>query len=269
MNIDAFFYENPVFRLNHYIAWKQDTGTKHLTAIHASLQYYLKTGRLINIRRGLYAVVAPNATPENMSVDPYLIAAMATDDAVLGYHTALELHGAAYSTFGKFIFKTLQKAKAFYFQNQLFQPTSLSKILLNKKEMMGVTILDRQGIKIRVTDIEHTFVDALHRIELCGGLEEVIRSLRSIAALNAQHVIEYTMQLKNKVLAAKVGFCLSQRPGVFAVEEMLLDLLLNLKPESPQYFDTHEKKSCQYDKKWNLMIPEKIIKIWEGLDHDV
>ena len=32
-----------------------------------------------------------------LTVDPYLVAAKMTEDAVLAYHTALEFHGRAYS----------------------------------------------------------------------------------------------------------------------------------------------------------------------------
>ncbi len=63
MNIDQFFHEHPVFRIEEFDAWK------------GALRYYLKTKRIVQIRRGLYAVVPPNQTPETVTVDPYLIAA--------------------------------------------------------------------------------------------------------------------------------------------------------------------------------------------------
>src|SRR3990167_10286787 len=135
MNPDSFFYENPVFRLDEYIAWKEKHGgSTEMAAIHSSLKYYLKGGRLINIRRGLYAVVPPNSSVDNTLIDSYLIAAKVSDDSVLGFHTALELHGAAYSTFGKFTFLTTKKIKAFYFQDQLFQPTSVPTPLRKKND---------------------------------------------------------------------------------------------------------------------------------------
>ncbi len=258
MNIDSFFYEHSVFRLDEYAAWKKMHGSSSKTAIHSSIKYYLKEGRLINIRRGLYAVVLPNSSVENTPVDPYLVAAKASDDSVLAYHTALELHGTAYSTFGKFIFLTSKKIKAFYFQDQLFQPTSIPTSLYSKSET-GITTIDRQGISIRITSIERTFVDALSRIELCGGLEEVARSLESMSALDINNVIQYTLQLKNSVLAAKVGYFLEKREGAFSVDRSILKPLFSLKPKSPQYLDAHQKKYCRYVMRWNLMVPEKFI----------
>ena len=269
MNIDSFFYENPVFRLNEYAAWKKKHGSGNDVAIHSSIKYYLKEGRLINIRRELYAVVPPNADVESTLVDPYLVAAKASDDSVLSFHTALELHGVAYSTFGKFTFLTGKKIKPFHFQDQLFQPTSIPTPL-RKKNDIGIAIMDRQGISIRITNIERTFVDALSRIELCGGLEEVSRSLESIAVLDANAVIQYTLQLKSSVLAAKVGYFLEKREGAFSVDKEALKPLFSVIPKSPQYLDTHQKKSCRYIKHWNLIVPEKLInKTFEEPNYDV
>ena len=269
MNSDTFFYEHPVFRLDEYAAWKEKYGSSSEAAIYSSIKYYLKEGRLINIRRGLYAVVPPNSNAENAVVDSYLVAAKASDDGILAYHTALELHGTAYSAFGKFTFLTGKKIKAFYFQDQLFQPTSIPTSLHAKNEI-GITTVDRQGITIRITTIERTFVDALSRIELCGGLEEVARSLEAIAVLDANAVVQYTLQLKSSVLAAKAGYFLEKREGAFSVSKDTLKPLFSHKPKSPQYLDTHQKTPCRYIKQWNLMVPEKLInRTFEEPNYDV
>ena len=49
------------------------------------------------MRRGLYAVIPPGADPDFFPVDPFLVAAKLSPDAVLSHHTALEFHGKAYS----------------------------------------------------------------------------------------------------------------------------------------------------------------------------
>jgi hypothetical protein len=70
--------------------------------------------------------------------------------------------------------------------------------------------------------------------------------------------------LENSRLAAKVGFFLEQRKGVFAVTGKQLQSLLAVKPRSPQYLSTNLRNDCQYVKKWNLMIPKQMLnKTWE------
>jgi predicted transcriptional regulator of viral defense system len=108
--------------------------------------------------------------------------------------------------------------------------------------------MDRQGITIRITSMERTFIDALSRIELCGGLEEVARSLESIGVLDVNAIIQYTLQLKSSVLAAKVGYFLEKREGAFFVDKNTLKPLFLHKPKSPQYLDAHQKTPCRYIK---------------------
>ena len=56
---------------------------------------------MLNIRRGIYAVVSPGESPNDLRVDPYLLTAKITLDSLLSYHTALELYGVAYSIFNR------------------------------------------------------------------------------------------------------------------------------------------------------------------------
>lgn len=63
------------------------------------LRYHQRTGRILAVRRGLFATVPPGSTPESAPIDAFLAAAMGCPEVVLAYHTALELHGLAYSSF--------------------------------------------------------------------------------------------------------------------------------------------------------------------------
>lgn len=270
MKIEAYFYSHPIFRLDEVIIWGKEQGKDSL-AIKNLLKYYLKTGHLLNIRRGVYAVVSPHASLDTVSIDPYLIAAKATTDSVLAYHTALELHGAAYSVFEQFTFLSSQKTKPFLFDGQHFKPVSLPVRLKGKNRNFGIETIDRQGIKIRITNSARTFVDVLDRIELSGGWEEVIRGIDNIAVLDTNSVINYCLMLNNRTLNSKVGFFLEQRKGAFKVSEESLKPLLKKKPLSPQFLVNKSKKEKgSFIKKWNLILPLKIIrKEWEEPNHDV
>lgn len=270
MGVETFFYSKPVFLQEEFVLWKKKQGTINTRAIQKALLYYRKAGRLLNVRRGLYAAVPPNESPQEISVDPYLIAGKASRDSILAYHTALELHGVAYSVFEQFTFVTTQKNKPFEFQSHWFQPSAvpapLQKANLNN---FGIERINRQGVMINVTNIARTYVDVLDRIELSGGWEEVIRSIENIAILAIEEVIEYCLMLNNRVLAAKVGFFLEQRKGAFKVEYRTLKPLLKLKPLSPQYISPLNESS-QLIKNWNLIIPTRILKqTWNEPDHDI
>jgi len=267
--IDVFFYSHPVFRYDEFANWKAEQGTKHPRAIQNALQYYLNIGRILNIRRGLYAVAPPTGVDEPILVDPYLIAAKVTEDNVLAYHTALELHGVAYTIFDRFTFLTNKKTKPFEFQNHWFQPSSFPKALKKKDAYFGVESINRQELEIKITSLARTFVDVLDRIPHSGGWEEIVRSISKAVSLNIEEVIEYCLMLKNNILVAKVGFFLEQRQGAFAVKNNLLELLLKHKPSSPQSLAT-SREPGQFIKKWNLIMPKYVLqKSWDEPNHDI
>jgi predicted transcriptional regulator of viral defense system len=264
MKIEQFFYEHPVFTYHEFGEWKAKQNTIKDASLHMALQYYVKAGRLLRLRRELYAVVPPNSTPDDLRVDPYLLAAKVSQDSILAYHTALELHGAAYSSFEQFTFLTKSKIAAFEIAGQWYQPVKPPTVLLKQKNIsFGIETINRQGLDIKITGIERTFVDVLDRIRLAGGLEEVCRSIENIAVLDIGKVVEYCLMLQNARLAAKVGYFLEQRKGAFAVTEKQLEPLSAAKPAKPQYL-LQGLDNCHLIKKWNLMIPESVLnKLWE------
>ena len=269
MTADTFFHNNPLFRREDFVNCKKKQGNVKLASITFALQYYVKKGRLLRVHQGLYAVVPPGEARENFYVDPYLLAAKSAKDSILSYHTALELHGYAYSTFGQFTFITSQKIKPFEYNDLWFQPVRMPAAL-KKQEMIEVEISNRQGVDIKVTDIERTFVDVIDRVELCGGWEEVCRSISAIAVLNVERVVNYCLSLNNSTLNAKVGYFLEKRKGVFTVPEETLSLLLKKTPRSAQYIADRHRERCYFVSKWNLMIPESVLRnTWEEPNYDV
>ena len=271
MSIHLFFYEHPVFRREEFAAWKTAQGTPEPHAVDESLQHYLKSGRIVRLRRELYAVVPPDQTPEVFSADAYLIAGKAATDSLLAYHTALELHGLAYSIFHQFTFLTQYKIKPFICQQQQFQPIAIPIALCKQKsEDFAVMTINRQGVEVRLTNVARTFVDILDRAEISGGWEEVCRAINSIAVLNIDEVITYCLKLKNARLVAKVGFFLEQRKGAFIVSKEQLQELIAAKPKTPEYLSRKESQEGLLIKKWNLIVPKNILNpSWEEPHADI
>lgn len=271
MNIETFFHTHPVFRYEEFAQLKAEQGVDNPRAVRKALLYYTNKARLINVRRGTYAVVPPDALPEQVLVDPYLLASRTSNDSVLSYHTALELHGVAYSAFEQFTFLTAKKIKPFEFRSQRFLRVALPIALKKSGDSnFEVEEFDRQGMVIRVTTLARTFVDALDRVELCGGWEEVVRSISNMTALDVHAVIRYCLLLNNRILAAKVGFFLEQRQGAFSVSSDVLQPLIEKKPLTPQSLLAHEREGGQLVKRWNLILPLRVLKkSWEEPDYDV
>lgn len=273
MKIDLFLYEHPVFRHEEFVTWKNSQREAPLVrhSVNTALQHYIESGRIMRLRRGLYAAILPTQSADTRFIDSYLIAGRAAEDSILAYHTALELHGLAYSVFYKFTFLTHQKIKPFFLDDRQFQPVANPVALRRyKNEELGVEIFNRQGLDILVTNLERTFVDVLDRPELSGGWEEICRSINSIAVLNISKVIDYCLKFKSARLAAKVGFFLERRKGVFAATDVQLEPLHAAKPKSLEYLSKRKVKDNLLIKKWNLIVPKDILnQSWEEPNVDI
>ena len=270
MSAEAFFFEHPIFRYEEFKSWKQSQGTETPSAIHSALRYYLKSERIKLLRRELYGVIPPNESLDTITYDPYLIAAKATNDSILSYHTSLELHGVAYSSFEQFTFTSSKKVKPFEISGQLYRPTSTPIELKKEKlENISVQVINRQGINIKITNPARTYVDVVDRADLSGGWEEVCRSLDNFAVLNVNEVVNYCLTLKNANLISKVGFFLEQREGPFTVPSDIIAQLKKYISNSVQYMSDHTKEPHRLIKKWNLMVPISILdRTWNEPQYD-
>ncbi len=259
MKHEAFFRKHPVFTGEEVADYLSSCGEVGSRTREALLAYHRKTGRVVSVRRGLYAVVPPGADPASYSVDPFLVAAKLTKDAVLSYHTALEFHGHAYSVQNNFVYTASRSLSPLTFRNHVFCgvrfPESLRRA---NQEDFGVVRLDRFGMEVRVTSLERAMVDVLNRPDLSGGWEEIWRSLDSVEFFDLDKVVEYVLLLGNATTAAKTGFFLEQHRESLMVEEKYLKLLHDLRPGQPHYMDRAKRKYGRFVSEWNLVVPGEV-----------
>ncbi len=260
MKHDTFFLRQPVFTgkelANHLLSGGK-VGSRTQEAL---LSYYRKAGRVVRVRRGLYAVIPAGADPNTYPIDPFLIAAKLTPDAVLSHHTALEFHGKAYSIHTHLVYSASRPVGRFSFREHVFRGVKFHETLLRlKKEHFGVATAERSGQELRVATLERTLVDVLDRPDLTGSWEEIWRSLESIEFFDLDVVVEYVRLLNNATTAAKVGFFLEQHRETLMVGEHHLSMLHDMRPRQPHYLDRSKRQSGRLVSAWNLVVPEEVI----------
>jgi len=256
-----FFQTHSVFTVEefkrHHASWGK---AKESRSADSLLAYHVKTGHLINVKRGLYAVVPRGVDPERYTPDPFLLASRMTSDAVLSHHTALEFYGRAYSVFSKFTYQTSKSPKSATFRGMSFQPVKIPEALKRKnKEDFGVKTHDLKGLKLKVTALERILVDVMDRPNYSGSWEEKWRSLEMIEFFDLDQVLEYIKLLGNATTAAKVGFFLDQHRDELMVPENYLNELRQLRPKQPHYLERKRNKKSSWVAAWNLMVPDEII----------
>ena len=260
MKLNEFFSQNDVFTLDELKTFLARKGKENPNTRNSLLLYYQKKGRLLRVRRELYAVIPSGSSAKTFPVDPYLLTSKMTKDSVLAYHTALSFHGKVYSLNNYQYYLTRNKSQPLNFQNYRFTGVSIPKPLIKiGKEMFEVNSYSLSGATIKVTTLERTLVDVLARPELTGSWEEIWRSLKSIEFFDLDKVLQYTVLLENRTTASKVGFFLEQNREQLMVEEEYLKKLSELRPKQPHYLNRNNQTGNQLIKKWNLIVPEEIL----------
>ena len=267
MKHDAFFRRHPVFRGEELAEHLSSSGRVGDRMQESLVAYHTRTGRLVRIRRGLFAVIPPEADGDTYPIDPYLVASKLTPDSVLSHHTALEFHGRAYSVWRQFTYLSSRPLDTFTFRSQVYRGTRFPEALVRSgEENFGVLTMERAGLSLRVTSLERTFVDVLERPLLAGGWEEVWRSLESIEFFNLDRIVEYVLLLGNATTAAKVGFYLDQHREALMVEARHISELREERPRQPHYADRRSGGDGTFVAAWNLVVPTEVVeRSWEEM----
>lgn len=266
MSLLTFFALHPVFTREALVHHLGETGGKepNPATVRALLRYHQRTGRILSVRRGLFASVPPGSTPETAPVDAYLVGAMGCPGGVLAHHTALELHGLAYSTFEEVQILVLRPLRGWSFRGVNYRPVQSREALGEAAMTLGVEPMDRLGMDLKVTNQARTLVDVLDRPELSGGWEEIWRSLEGLRLVNLQEVLAYLERLDNATTSALVGFFLDQHQKTLGVTEEVLASLESMRPKGKHYLSRTE--GGRLAKRWNLIVPEPLWnRAWEEL----
>lgn len=266
-----FFTKNPVFTLREFSEFLNSHGSPNPDAQKALLKYHIRAGHILGIRRGIYAVVPSGVEPGDAPLDGFLIAAKMAEDAVLAYHTALDIHGRAHSIREEFIYSTNSRKQASTrsFRGLNFRGVLFPKPLRQKRqELFCVERIDRAGLPLRVTNLERTLVDIFDRPSLGGGWEEIWRSLETVEYFDIDELINYAVLLENSTTAAKVGFYLETRRQELMLDERHLKRLREYRPKAPIYMvpsgAARNRTKNHLIKDWNLLVPESILRrTWE------
>lgn len=259
-SFESFLDNHSVFTLEELDSFLSTYRTGNTNTRKALIAYYKNRGKVISIRRGLYATVPKGFDTKNYQVDPFILASKLAADAVLSHHTALEVLGKAYSMTRRVTFLSTSKVAPLKFQGMTYQRVRVHpELTFQKKEEFGTTTIIRQDSEIKLTGFERTLVDLLARPDLAGGWEEIWRSLESIEYFDLDIIYDYLLLLNNTTSFAKVGFYLEQHKKALMVEEPFLQKLEQHKPKSLHYTERHNRKDCTLLKRWNLLVPGELL----------
>lgn len=225
------------------------------------VQNLLSSNRIERIRRGLYAAVSP--TENAPIVDKLLIASKIRENYYLGFHTALEYHGCAYSYHNEshICIKPGDRFNPFEFHQHHFKPVFVDDVTT------GIIVKEHKGSTVKVSSKERTFIDCLDRIEHAGGWEEALKSLENMGGLNFEKVQKLATTKGKQILIRKIGYILEllKERSIF-YEHLPSGVLESLEEQvhgQPQYLIRGTKGSA--NQRWMLYIPERFEEKLRGI----
>ncbi|MDR2841315.1 MAG: hypothetical protein LBV75_08695 [Paludibacter sp.] len=216
------------------------------------LRRFKKQGLLAQIKRDMY--VANDLATKTAIASKFEIGSQINSTAFLSHHAALEYHGLANQVFYEMQISSKQKFKQFDFEG-------ITYLFHLSKTDVGVVAPPYDSF-VRVTNLERTVVDCINRIDLCGGLEELIVSFALLTIINEQKILDYLDAFDKQALYQKAGFILSYFQDTMKLSDSFFAYCQTKIGKSTRYL-TDSQESNVYFKEWRLVAPKNILSYLE------
>jgi len=228
------------------------------------LNRLLSEEKLKRITKGMYA--AKNIyNPEKTQTDRYLLASKIRSPYYIGYHAALELYGCAYSAFNTVHVAVTRNS---YFQPFIFENVEYKPVIRTVPDLTTETQQrTHAGNKITLSSPSRTFVDCIDHYHICGGYEEVLKSIEILGGVTIEGILR-TLDLYDKdILYRSTGYILQimQKTSQYYghITDKDLKHIQNKIGEKPRYLikDT----TSEYNKQWKLYAPKNFEELLVGI----
>lgn len=245
-----FFSEAPVFdRADYARAVGRDP---HDRVVSAMLDQHLRAGNIRRIARGVFASVPKHADPRTWSVDRFLAASKLRRGGVIAYHSALELHGYAYSEGYEVQVIAAGQPLTLEAAGITCRFVRPPKGLVNPD---AVEAVDRLGVLVPVTTLERTLADLFDRPDLAGGGEELFNSLDLVPRVDPVKLRAHLATIGNATAAGLCGWWLETAAGRLRLPPPVLAEFRSLAPRQLRYALGAKPGSARRIPGWNVLVP--------------
>lgn len=176
----------------------------------------------------------------------YAIGSFLTNDAIVAYWSALNIHGLTEQFPNKVFIQTV-KNKA----NKEVFGIEYQFIRVRKNKMVGYETHGVGSNQFRISDIEKTMVDCFDLVQYSGGFMELIRAFNR-TSLNSKKMIDYSQKVGNKAAMKRMGFLaeLLQKRGM----KGFIDFAKKQKSKNYDLFDVYGENEGVHIAEWRLKL---------------
>ena len=226
--------------------------TKDENAAKEILRRYKKQGWISQVRRDLY--VATDLANKTSLATKFEIASRITPSSCLAYHAALEYHGLAHQVFHELYVSSKEIFNSFDYDG-------ITYTFCQSKLETGV-VNPVTDTLIRVTDLERTILDCINRMDLSGGLEELVQCFAVVTFVNENRLLDYLHYFNKQILYQKAGFVLCYFQKEMKLSDDFFETCESKIGKSTRYL-TDIQLSNTYFKEWRICAPENILSFLE------
>jgi predicted transcriptional regulator of viral defense system len=181
---------------------------------------------------------------------------------VVAYHSALELHGYAYSE--SFDLQVVAPG-----QPGLLAAEGFRCRFIKAPTPYGdadLTTVDRLGQSVGVTALECTVADLFDRPDRAGGADELISSLNLVGRLDPNRLFDRLAALGNAAAAGAAVWWLERRREQLGTSVGALERLNTLAPKQNRYALGATPGTGRLAPSWRVILPAAVLDArFEGL----
>lgn len=210
---------------------------------YSFLKRAIKSGRIKQIKKGLYALVDPSTG--GVFANKFQIASRLFDDSYFSYHDALEYYGLATQSFvSQFTYLTHVRVNPVDFDNTIYY---------SKISVCNLEIIDHvKENGVRVVSLERAIIDSIDNYHLGGGLDEVEMAIQASQKLNIEKIIMLLEFYNKAFLYQKVGYLFEKYYGE-KIPKSFYELCLSKIGTKRMYLDCTPGRT-KLISKWNLIV---------------
>lgn len=214
----------------------------------AAIKALMRKGRLIKLKGGLYATINP--ITQDLFANKFEIATALYKDACVGYHSALEYYGLGNQVYTRVQVFTQKKYP-------ISEINGLDYEFFINDNDDGISVVEHNAL-VRVTDIERTVIDCVNRLDVSGGIEEVLLAIAAISYCDEQKLLLYLSRLGKKFVYKKIGYLFSIVKPSYLSDNFYEICKAKM---SKRVDDIRENKNANayYSKEWKLVVPKNIL----------
>ncbi len=212
-------------------------------------------GVLHRVGRGRYVVIPSDVlygrrsfVADPLQVIDELMVAAGRSDYYVAYQSAAFLYGAADQ-----LPQTLMVAVPRQQRPIDLGQVEILPIQVRSDRFFGTEAFRYHDAVFKIANRERTILDCLDRFDLCGGIDEVARTIaRLLPEVDQARLLDYVPRMGNHALTQRLGLLLDRLSASQTVTTSLLDGLAQQVSPNLYLLDPHGASEGHVDPRWHV-----------------